>query len=119
LTFAGAKNPLFYIRPNYTEIQEIKGDRLSIGGQLKGNQSFTRHEIILEEQTLIYIGSDGFEDQNNAKRKKLGKSRLKRNLLKIANLPLSVQRNHLEFFLKEHMKGTTQRDDILLIGVLL
>ncbi len=62
LTFAGAKNPLFYIQNNSLEV--IKGDKMPIGGSDKESRGdFTEHIIDISVPTTFYIFSDGFQDQ--------------------------------------------------------
>ena len=62
------------------------------------------------------MGSDGYADQNNRERKRLGEKSLKTLLAHLSQFPLNKQKEILEAKLNEHMQGTQQRDDILLIG---
>lgn len=117
LEFAGAKNSLLYIEPNSHEMKEVKGDRKSIGGLQKSFQIFAFHEVILEKCTSIYLGSDGLEDQNNFKRKKFGRKRLIKTLCENVQQTFSAQQAIIETALETHMQGTTQRDDILWLGL--
>ncbi|WP_299456718.1 SpoIIE family protein phosphatase [uncultured Microscilla sp.] len=115
-TFSGAKRPLLYVPAGTKSIQEISGNRRSIGGVHKYKFHFSNHEVTLENGSLIYLSTDGFSDQNNTERKKYGKQRFKEMLKSIANQPLTKQKEGLEQALDDHMFGTVQRDDILLIG---
>lgn len=66
---------------------------------------------------MIYLGSDGLEDQNNKKRKKLGRKKLKSIVQDYHNLPLDKQKEIFEKTLDEHMQDEFQRDDILWMGL--
>jgi serine phosphatase RsbU (regulator of sigma subunit)/PAS domain-containing protein len=116
LAFCGAKNSLYYILPQGQEVLELKGDRRAIGGEQNENKQFYTQHLTLPPGTLVYLGSDGIEDQNNLKRKKFGARYLRQILLENAQSPLHVQKLQLGAALAEHMAGTAQRDDMLLIG---
>ncbi|WP_375560892.1 SpoIIE family protein phosphatase [Bernardetia sp. OM2101] len=67
LTFAGAKNPIFYIQNNNLEV--IKGDKMPIGGSEREHKNdFTEHVIDISIPTTFYIFSDGFQDQFGGER---------------------------------------------------
>lgn len=117
LTFAGAKNNLRYTLPESPEIQVIKGTRKAIGGQQNEEIDFENHLLQLPRGSTIYVGSDGYEDQNNVKRRRFGSRKLTALLEEHNKEPLTTQKNVLEEALKQHMQGTLQRDDILLMGV--
>jgi len=115
ITFAGAKHNIFYYENG--KVQELRGTRKSIGGIQNENTQFKNHEISLPQGSLIYLGSDGLEDQNNSKRKKFGRKRIKAIIENTHHLPLSKQKEKFELALEEHMQDTLQRDDILWMGV--
>lgn len=119
VTFAGAKNPLYYFSPNSSTLTEVSGDRKSIGGIQDESKSFTNHTLYLARQSILYIGSDGLKDQNDVRRKKFGKKRLVELLTEVRTLPLDEQQYKIEQQLDRHMLDTTQRDDILWIGLTL
>lgn len=117
IKFAGAKNSIFYINESRGGIEEIKGTRKSIGGMSANQPEFVQTEINFDSGTMIYFGSDGLSDQNNKARKAFGKKRLKKVLCDVANLPVLEQQQTIERTLDEYMRDTTQRDDILWMGV--
>ncbi|OJJ21574.1 hypothetical protein BKI52_13605 [marine bacterium AO1-C] len=116
ITFAGAKRPLWYMSAEGNSIQEAQGTRKSIGGFHRYKFHFSSQDITLEKGSMVYLTTDGFIDQNNSNRKKYGKQRFKDLLRNTAKLPVEEQKEALENELEEHMFGTTQRDDILVIG---
>lgn len=117
IVFAGAKNPLYYFDNRHQEVLKIKGSRKGIGGIQPPAIVFENYEITLYEDSILYLGSDGYEDQNSKCRKKLGAQRFLQLLQKSAPKPFLEQKQVLLHTLKEHMQGSEQRDDILWIGV--
>ena len=116
--FSGAKNSMYYIDAQKNkEVIEVKGSRKAIGGFQNNKISFENRDISLSKDSIIYLGSDGYMDQNNVKRKKLGSNGFIRLILECSHMPLDEQKVVFETALKEHMEGTIQRDDILLMGI--
>ena len=108
---------MFYFNHGSDEIQVIKGDRRAIGGYQNESIKFQNHQFTLVEGSTLYLGTDGFVDQNNYKRKRLGTNKFVKILKETAFRPLNKQKEALENTLTEHMKNTLQRDDILLVGI--
>lgn len=117
VNFAGAKRPVWYITPGSNHIQEIPGSRISIGLKLHNARCFTSQKFIAPSGTLLYTGSDGLADQNNAQMDKLGTKPLQQLLFANHLLPLAEQKKRLEEVLSKHMAGMEQRDDILWMGL--
>ena len=62
LEFSGANNSLIYIQKG--ELHYIKGTRRPIGGyQPEEVRIFDKHTISVKEETIVYLFSDGFQDQ--------------------------------------------------------
>lgn len=117
LTFAGAKNSLLYLPKGEDILREIKGARKSLGGIQNENKQFANRSLQLTSGSLLYLGSDGLQDQNDEYRKKFSRTRLITLLNGIASLPLATQKEELEQALETQMTNTTQRDDILWLGI--
>ncbi|TAD98129.1 MAG: tetratricopeptide repeat protein [Bacteroidetes bacterium] len=115
ITFSGAKSSLFYSENN--EVAELVGDRLSIGGKSNSTKDFTDKIIILPKESMIYMSSDGFADQNDSNRKRYGMENFKKLLNSLAKLPLQTQKEQILLALKNHQQNELQRDDISLIGL--
>lgn len=61
LSYAGAKNSLYLFQNN--ELEEVKADRLTIGGiSIRQERSFNTHKVRLDQPLTFYIGSDGIQD---------------------------------------------------------
>ncbi|EAY26984.1 tetratricopeptide repeat protein [Microscilla marina] len=117
IDFAGAKNDLLYFDPLTRTFGELKGSRMSVGGFQTKRKVFTQQHISLPAHSILYAGSDGFQDQNNEQRKRFGYDALKQLLEQNVAYPLTQQKNLLEEALKTHMQYSEQRDDILWLGL--
>ena len=119
LEFAGARNPLVYIKQG--EIHTIKGNKMPIGGdQREKERVFTRHEIPLEGIEAFYLFSDGFQDQfGGPKGQKFMIKRFRKLLLDHYTKPMETQKQVLAEALDSWMQESQQSqiDDILVIGV--
>ncbi len=116
IQFAGAKRPLLYIPSDSDEVSELKGTRRSIGGVHFRDLIFDSQTVHLPIGSLLYLGSDGFVDQNDDQRKRFGDRQLKELISFLSPLPMSQQKEKLDEALNQHMLGTSQRDDVLMIG---
>lgn len=116
LEFSGAKNSLYLAKRN--QIIEVKGSKYPVGGiQFGDTPHYERHTFRIEESTMAYMCSDGYQDQfGGARGKKFMRHNL-RNLLKdIQQLPAQEQAQTLERTLDDWMQYQRQIDDILVLG---
>ena len=123
LQFAGAYHPLIYIDKSKEnpEMQVIKGDRMPIGKYRGQNKFFTTQYLQLKKNDLIYIYSDGFQDQYGGKHRGKFLSRKFRELLfQIHDDKLDDQKelllNILEVNIYENERINQQTDDVLIMG---
>jgi serine phosphatase RsbU (regulator of sigma subunit) len=115
ITVSGSKMKMLYTKNNV--FHELKGDRKSIGGNYVDNQSFTNTELSLSKGDTLYFFSDGFADQNNPSRIKIGFAQLRESINNISGLPMVQQKEALLGLLSAHQQSEAQRDDILVVGV--
>ncbi len=115
ITFAGAKQSLYYVQN--AELKTLKGSKKNIGGNYEAKEDFENTSVILPKGTNLYLYTDGFADQNNAERNKIGSDRLRKTLLENTNLLFEEQGKILENLLAAHQQTEAQRDDITVIGV--
>lgn len=116
LEFSGAKRPLYHIRNN--EVNVFKGDRYSIGESVEEEVVFTTNKINVEKGDMIYIFSDGYQDQFGGKDgKKFMVRRLRDLLIKISDKPLEEQYQILIDTFYSWKGNHEQVDDILIWGV--
>ena len=120
LEYSGANNPLWILRKNDNEIEEIKADKQPIGVYHDANKPFSNHKITLEKGDSIYLFSDGFADQfGGEKGKKLKYKPFKNMLISIRDKSLIDQKNILitEF---DKWKGEMEQiDDVCVMGVMI
>jgi ligand-binding sensor domain-containing protein/serine phosphatase RsbU (regulator of sigma subunit) len=117
MTFSGAKTTVYYTTQNRGEVFQIKGDKKSIGGHQVEGRIFTDQEKLFTAGDVIYLTTDGYIDQNNPQREKLGSLRFINLLENNTHLSLSVQKEELERALDAHQQESEQRDDITVLGL--
>jgi serine phosphatase RsbU (regulator of sigma subunit) len=117
LEFAGAFRPLYLLRDN--KIQEIKGDRFSVG-MLEDSiedSKIIKKTIELKEDDMIYLFSDGYADQfGGPESKKFKYRRFRHLLLTIHKLPMEQQKYYLDKSIEDWRGDQEQVDDILIVG---
>ncbi len=116
LSFAAANNPLFLIRDG--ELMITKPDKMPIGYLTGEQKPFTNHEIQLQKNDIIYIFSDGYQDQFGGPRdKKFMIRRLRELLIEIHTKSMDEQKKILYDTIQQWRGSGEQIDDILFIGV--
>ncbi len=114
LQFSGANNPLWIIRNN--EIHELKATKNPIGFHPKETE-FVSRDINLKDGDLVYLFSDGFQDQFGGENgKKYTRARYRRFLLQICHLPIDQQKDRLKKELNDWKRDGEQTDDITVLG---
>ena len=117
LQYAGANNPLWILRKNSKEIEEIKADKQPIGIHLNP-EPFTNHQTTLNKGDIIYLFSDGFADQfGGDKGKKMKYKPFKDILVESANLNMKQQCDILTKKFNSWKGDMEQVDDVCVIGV--
>ncbi|UII23398.1 SpoIIE family protein phosphatase [Fulvivirga ligni] len=119
LEFSGAKNPLIYIQDG--ELHQIKGDSRAIGGYRPTKKKpgpFKKHVVPIDQPTMIYVFSDGFQDQfGGGDNSKFMIKKFKELLLSIHHLPLAEQKRELDKTIEDWKGKEHQTDDILVMGI--
>ncbi len=118
LTYSGAKQPLLYVDKN-GEFNRFKPNSLPIGGhEVKIKRKFEDITIHYQVGDILYLGSDGFQDQFGGKNdKKFMSRRLYDMLTQIHKMPLEKQKIHIENQLEKWQANNSQTDDIMMIGI--
>jgi serine phosphatase RsbU (regulator of sigma subunit) len=117
MSYAGAHNPLWIIRKNAVEVEEIKADKQPIGN-FDFAQEFTNHEIQLNEGDTIFIFSDGYVDQFGGPKGKKFKYKTLKNLL-IENKDKTMEELYttLDDTFMAWKDDLEQLDDVCVIGI--
>jgi serine phosphatase RsbU (regulator of sigma subunit) len=113
--YAGAYNPLTIVRNK--EIIRHKGDPMPIGIHIKEKEHFTDHEIEVQKDDMLYLYSDGYQDQfGGERRKKFLPKNLRAKLVEISDKPVTTQKEMLNQSFLDWKGDTPQVDDVLVIG---
>ncbi|MCB2187059.1 MAG: cache domain-containing protein [Deltaproteobacteria bacterium] len=116
LTFAGARLGLFLAQGGV--VQEIRGDRQSLGYRSSGpGYQFTNHRVELTPGLRCYLATDGLWDQVGGERGlPFGRTRFLEFLASQAGCGLAGQREALEETLAAYQGDGPQRDDLTVLG---
>jgi serine phosphatase RsbU (regulator of sigma subunit) len=130
IEYSGAMNPLYYVENQ--EFNEIKADKVPIGGKAKEGFSYQLFQLsvnsnqLLDDKKLItdyytlYLCTDGFQDQfGGTENRKFMVSKFKKLLLEISEKPMAAQKQILETTISNWILAgnETQTDDICVLGV--
>jgi len=115
LQYSGAHNPLWIVRKG--ELIECRATRQGIS-KTPYPIPFEKIELNLQHGDIIYIFSDGFQDQfGGENNKKFKPAQFKNSLLEINNLPMNLQKIALENAFNEWKGEREQTDDVCVMGV--
>jgi PAS domain S-box-containing protein len=117
IRYAGAHRPIWVLRKDSDEIEEIKGTKSAIGGWTDEFQMFETHHLQFAKGDSFYLFTDGFADQFGTTNKRLMTKKFKQVLCSIKNLSMAEQEKYLDNFFKTWKGSEEQTDDILVIGV--
>lgn len=116
LEYAGANNPLVHISDG--KLSYIKGNSQPVGLSVIDNKPFTNHKIKLKKGDMIYVYSDGYQDQfGGPKGKKYMVKKFKTFLTEISNLPIEEQRVKIQEEFYDWKAKHEQVDDICVMGI--
>ncbi len=117
LQYAGAHNPIWIVRNESLEIEEIKADKQPIG-KFDYRKPFTNNLIDVKKGDCVYLFSDGYADQFGGPNGKKFKYKTMQQLLQsVHQKPMEEQKHILneEF---EKWKGMLEQiDDVCVIGI--
>ncbi|MBB3698368.1 SpoIIE family protein phosphatase [Flammeovirga yaeyamensis] len=118
LSFASAKRPLFYVSEN--KFHEVKGTRRAIGNEPEHvrQKGFTEHKINLHKGNTIYLTSNGFYDQFNGEKKRIGIAKFRKILHEISqDQSFETQKVWLENYFTMWKASAEQIDDVTIVGL--
>ena len=117
--FAGAKNNLYVVQGDKLKI--LKANYYSIGGrQLRPDMQieFTCYDFMYDDNTSIYMFSDGYLDQFGGEdNEKFNTQRFREMILNNRNLPMEEQKAILSDTMDKWKGDRQQIDDFLVLGV--
>jgi ligand-binding sensor domain-containing protein/serine phosphatase RsbU (regulator of sigma subunit) len=116
IQFTGGMHNIVLIRDK--ELTEFKADRFSVYALSKSSAPFSKQDIEYTKGDVIYLFSDGYQDQFGGDfDKKFLRTHFYRALLELHDLPMVKQKEILENNLNEWMKDEIQTDDITVMGI--
>ncbi|MFL2564953.1 MAG: SpoIIE family protein phosphatase [Parvicellaceae bacterium] len=114
--FSGAHNSLIHVRGE--ELKTYRGDHQPVGLLLGEKKPFTKHQVKLKKDDMLYIYSDGYQDQfGGAKGKKYMAAKFKKQLLKMSNKSEDQQLAILDQEFSSWKNDYEQIDDVCVMGV--
>ncbi len=117
--FAGAKNSLYVVQGDKLKI--LKANYYSIGGRpLRPDMkvSFTCYDFMYDDNTSIYMFSDGYLDQFGGEmNEKFNAQRFKELILANRALPMAEQKKIFTETMDNWIGDRQQIDDFLVLGV--
>jgi ligand-binding sensor domain-containing protein/serine phosphatase RsbU (regulator of sigma subunit) len=116
IQYTGAMNNIVLIRDKKLEI--IKADRCSVGAIMSICCTFTKKEIEIKKGDVIYLFSDGYQDQFGGDfDKKFLRNHFYLTLMEIHEFPMSQQKEILGQKIDAWISDEVQTDDITVMGV--
>jgi len=116
LEFAGANNPLFIVTTN-NELKEIAPDKQPVA-IYENMKPYTNHVIQLQKGDMVYLASDGFEDQfGGPQNKKFMVRQFKELFVQIAPKPMKEQQEILNSTFDNWKGHNDQIDDVTVLGI--
>lgn len=124
IQWAGANNPLWVLKKGEDVMTEIKPDKQPIG-KYDRIKAFTTHEITLDKDDMVYLFTDGYQDQFGGEKErngKIGGKKLKaavfKNLLiSVRNESIDKQKELINTYFEKWKGHLEQVDDVCVIGV--
>jgi serine phosphatase RsbU (regulator of sigma subunit) len=115
IRWAGANNPLWYIRSG--EFGEITAHKQPIG-KTDDASTFPTHTIELGKGDMVYLITDGYPDQfGGPKGKKFKYQNLKNLFIEIHSKPVDQQLSELNSTFDTWKGGLEQVDDVTIVGL--
>lgn len=117
LKYSGARRKMVLIRNG--EMISFRGNNYPLGGlQIEHNRQFDQIEIRIEKGDVVYIGSDGYQDQFGGQNdKKFTAKRLHNLLIEISEFDIHFQKIILLQTFSEWRDDQPQIDDVCIMGI--
>ncbi len=116
IKFSGAINNLVHIQDGRMDV--LRADRIPIGFSYNEDKHYTEKETQGKPGDMIYLFSDGFQDQfGGTVDKKYSSKQFRKTLYRIHKEKLPDQKYILEQTLIDWMGNAVQTDDITILGI--
>ena len=116
INYSGAKMCMYLAQQD--ELKQLNANRHSLGGTLSTEKSFSNHSMKLSHGDMIYMASDGFQDQfGGPKDKKFLKTNFRSLLGNIQKEPTPRQSQVVREVFERWKGEQVQTDDVLVLGL--
>ncbi|MFO7827882.1 MAG: two-component regulator propeller domain-containing protein [Bacteroidales bacterium] len=116
MRFSSAMRPVILYKNK--ELQYVRGNKASIGGDAKAEKRFESIGFQLNKGDIVYMFSDGYPDQFGGPRgKKFKMDRVKNMLADVCDKPMDEQNEYIGKTFDEWRGKLQQVDDVLFMGV--
>ncbi|OFX55423.1 MAG: hypothetical protein A2046_12440 [Bacteroidetes bacterium GWA2_30_7] len=103
---------------NNGELAEVEGCLYSVGGVFTNNKTFINNEFTITNQAIVYLFTDGFQDQfGGEKNKKYGSVRFQELIKSVSKEKFSSQYELLDNELTRWKGNNFQIDDVCVLGI--
>jgi serine phosphatase RsbU (regulator of sigma subunit) len=114
--YSGARMPIYYTNDGY--LQQLEGNRHSLGGTDHTEKTFTNKFMQLKRGEMLYLASDGLQDQfGGSLDRKFMRKKFRHMLAGIQHLPTPDQHKNVEAIYYEWKGNLPQTDDIMVVGI--
>ncbi len=117
VTFAGAKLPIIIYKHQDKSVTRYRGSIRNIRSYSTSDEVFENDTFLLSAGDIIYMYTDGYIDQNNVNRKRIGTPKFLEIIRENSEKTMEEQKQFFEKFLDNWQTNTTQRDDITVLGL--
>ncbi len=116
--YAGANRPLWIVKNKSGKVTEYAPVKKGIGDVYEHSPQYTNNILDVDTDDMIYIFSDGYEDQfGGDKKRKLMKKNMKVLFSSIHQQTPAQQCEYLENYFKNWKQEEMQVDDVLILGI--
>lgn len=115
--WSGANNPLWIVRNETNEVEEVKANKQPIGKYSK-YEAFHTHHLQLHKGDSLYLFTDGFADQFGGPEAKKYKSKSMKDLiLRVKDASMEEQKHLFETEFETWKGKLEQVDDVCVLGI--
>lgn len=114
--YSGAQMNAYYTLND--KLGQFQSDRYSIGGAQFTDKYFTNKCVQLKRGSMLYLASDGFQDQfGGSQDKKFMRNRFRNLLNCLQNRSTADQYQNIQDTFEEWQGDQVQTDDVMVIGI--
>ncbi len=114
--YSGAQMTAYYTLEE--ELMQFQPDRYFIGGNQITEKYFTNKCVQLQRGSMIYLASDGFQDQfGGAKDKKFMRNHFRQMLNCLQHHPTAEQYRNIKETFEKWRGKQVQTDDVMVLGI--